>query len=296
METKTKKSILKKWWFWLIVIAVIAIALARQGGNSFSRAGAEGKPDLVTAKRPADEVEFIRIISSAQQQATDAKNDMQKGGIKAERDKAICQAMQSLAAQNWTGRISKITANSDGKGVLEIEIAKDIFIKTWNNALSDIGDQTLLDPSSPIFLAASAMEKGSPVSIKGTFLRDSNDCIKEGSMRLSGKLSDPEFLFRFDSIAVLTDNPATATAPAALPAKTSQIKADDAVNAEKAAADAKTKAAQEQASKPIEDQGPISDAEMQKKIDNEASREKELVNCPKANQITGRDGELHCDN
>jgi hypothetical protein len=242
MGTIKKKSVGKKWWFWIIVASVIII-IGKQGGNSASRdegarrteqsgSGNDSAPthsvavkvDLVDAKRPAAEAEFIRIVSSAQNQARGANNDMQKGGIKAERDRAICLVMQNLGIQGWTGRVSKIDANSDGKGVLVIEIAKDIFVKTWNNSFSDVMDNTLLEPGSPVFVAASAMQKGTPVSISGEFVKGSSgECIKESSLSLSGKLRDPEFVFRFNSVAVLSDSTPVAETPS-VPVKTSEAK------------------------------------------------------------------------
>ena len=111
-------------------------------------------------------------------------------------------------------------------------------------------------------------------------------------MRLSGKLNDPEFLFRFDSIAVLTDNPATATAPAALPATTSQIKTDDAVNAEKASQPTPDQIQQPKA-QPVADSQP-SEADILNKYKasfdcNKASTNVEKLTCSTAvlNQLDG---------
>lgn len=217
METNVKRPFWKKWWFWLITAFVFFYMIGSQSEN-FSGTGTSDKPDPVVNQRPANENEFIRIVALAQQQNSDAKNDMQKGGIKSERDAVLCKELKSLDVKNWTGRIAKIDANSDGKGVLEVEIAKDIYLKTWNNAISDIGSDTLLEPGSPIFKSASAMAKGQAVHISGYFLSGgTEDCLKESSLTLSGKLRDPAFIFRFDSIAVLSNVPTPATA-AALPA------------------------------------------------------------------------------
>lgn len=122
--------------------------------------------------------------------------------------------MTSLAANDWIGTVEKVDSNSDGKGVLKIAIAEDISVRTWNNALSDMGSETLIEPGSPVFEAASAMKRGQRVAFSGTFFRGSDgDCLAESSLSLRGKLEEPEFIFRFSAISanLPTQQPPTAT-------------------------------------------------------------------------------------
>ena len=115
--------------------------------------------NAASASIPAQEENFISIISQAQSDAKNADNDMQKGGVKARRDKAICSLMANKSVKNWIGKVRKIGANSDGKGVLEITLAKGITVKTWNNDFSDMQSRTLLDPNSKLFQTASSLKK-----------------------------------------------------------------------------------------------------------------------------------------
>jgi hypothetical protein len=85
--------------------------------------------------------------------------------------------------------------------VLAIEIGKDIVIKTWNNAVSDAGDKTLIDPASPLFSKASSLAEGKQVVFSGTFRPSSTDCVKEGSLTMNGSLMEPEFIFRFSDVS-----------------------------------------------------------------------------------------------
>jgi hypothetical protein len=77
---------------------------------------------------PPLEASFIDVVSRAQDDSQKAENDMQKGGIKAKRDTALCNVMTTLQVNDWIGTIEKIDSNSDGKGVLEISIAHGIMI------------------------------------------------------------------------------------------------------------------------------------------------------------------------
>ncbi|BDW11316.1 hypothetical protein PSHI8_13980 [Polynucleobacter sp. SHI8] len=155
-----------------------------------------------SASIPPQEDNFISIVSLAQADAKSADNDMQKGGIKAKRDRAICNVLANKAVKNWVGKVQKVSANSDGKGVLEISLAKNITVKTWNNDFSDASAKTLINPGSNLFQSASMLKKGQSVTFSGTFLPGKDgECIYESSMSLSGKLRDPEFIFRFSNIS-----------------------------------------------------------------------------------------------
>jgi hypothetical protein len=127
---------------------------------------------------------------------------MQRGGIKANRDEAICRILPSAGVGGWIGRVTKIDSNSDGKGVMNVSIAKGVSVKTWNNAISDTGDDTLIVPRTRLFQMASSLRIGQQVLFSGSFIGDRNDCIKEASLSLRGKIEDPEFIFRFADVAI----------------------------------------------------------------------------------------------
>lgn len=175
-------------------LLILAIACLVAGCN-------EDKPKI-TIVLPQDEANFIRIVSSAQSDAKSAQNDMQVGGVKAKRDRALCDSGLSYVVNDWVGKLERIDSNSDGKGVLSVSIAPDILVKTWNNDLSDLMDGTLIAPGTALFEAASAMQRGQYVTFSGLLYRGSDgDCVKEASLTLKGKVTEPEFIFKFDKIA-----------------------------------------------------------------------------------------------
>ena len=210
-EEKVSKPVYKKWWFWLImVLVVIGIFGSGDGsdsGSSASSTSASSEPaklDSIDEKWPDIQTRFIEAVSAAQTKSKDADNDMQRGSAKSERDKKVCALMKNLKVKDWTGKITKITSNSDGKGVIEVEIAKNITVKTWNNALSDMGDRTLIEPGTEFFDFVASLKKGTTIQFSGNFFRGSSgDCLKESSMSLRGKLEDPEFIFNFSGIGTI---------------------------------------------------------------------------------------------
>ena len=205
---KPKKSIFKKWWFWVLAIVIVGGLVGQQGqdgtdSSTTASSGKDAKPSAVVSNRSAQQADFIKIVQEGQTAAKAAENDMQRGGHLATRGKALCSLLQSKKVANWTGWVDTVDSNSDGKGVLAIKVAKDIHLETWNNALSDIMDETLLEPGSPIFNAASALKKRQEVKFSGEFITDETHCLGEQSLSLDGKISDPEFTFRFSEVSPL---------------------------------------------------------------------------------------------
>lgn len=200
-ENANRGSIIKIYGLGFIITIFIAGIIAnKQEGSALTET--TQTTAVKNLEIPAREADFISIVAEAQQASKGAGNDMQRGGFKANREKKLCQTMTSLHVTNWIGRVNTITANSDGKGVLAIEVAEDITVKTWNNSLSDIDSNTLIEPGTKLFSTASTFKEGQMVKFSGTLLKGSaGNCLQESSLSLSGKLSDPEFIFRFSEVA-----------------------------------------------------------------------------------------------
>ena len=168
--------------------------------NIQSAASNSTSPPKPNVQMDAVQEQFIAIVLKSIVDAKGAQNDMQKGGILASRNNEICKILPSLNVKNWIGTVKKVDSNSDGKGVLYVSIAKDVSVQTWNNALSDIFDKTLLEPNSAIFNKASNLKTGQKVQFDGNFFSDEEKCVQESSITLDGKLDEPEFVFKFHDI------------------------------------------------------------------------------------------------
>lgn len=203
MENSAKKPFWKKWWFILIVVLVL-IGIFSDNDKESSPEVSKSAPEP-TIQLPSDQSALISLVAEAQKNSRSAENDMQRGGIKAIRDKGICNLVRAGTlgkVKDWIGKVNTIDSNSDGLGVLDVEIADNVVVKTWNNSFSDFQANTLLKPESEIFQKASMLKVGQRVSFSGTFIRgdDDRECLKEGSLTLEGKLSEPEFIFKFSDI------------------------------------------------------------------------------------------------
>lgn len=193
-------------WRLVTFIAVIVIGyiflkddVESQGKANQNSPEQQAKPSAKSLM-PPQEIKFVEAIEKSRNSAESAKNDMQVGGIKANRDKELCSIVPEDFIIGWVGTVKTVSSNSDGKGVFSVEIAKDVEIKTWNNDLSDTMYGTLFSPDSDIFSVASKLDQGDTVKFSGSFFRDPNSCLDEGSLTLDGKVRSPEFIFKFSNL------------------------------------------------------------------------------------------------
>ncbi len=131
-----------------------------------------------------------------------ASNELKKSAYRSQRGNAIKGTLGAqLSIADWVGIISETGTTSEGKAFVTVSSgSSEIKIKTWNNAFSDIGDQTLIDQSSPIYKSLMEMSNGDRVIFSGRFIREGQDFIKEASVTENGSMSNPEFIFKFSKI------------------------------------------------------------------------------------------------
>ena len=181
----------KSWVCCLVVLFVMGTASLRSA-----------PPASTFGLMPPQEENFIQIVVAARNSSQTAENDMQRGGAKVERDRAICQVLPSVAVSDWVGTVDKVDSNSDGLGVLGIILAGGVRVETWNNLPSDLRDRTLIEPGSRLFNSASKLKPGQMIYFSGTFIRSQGrECIRESSTTLRDKIEAPAFVFRFVSIS-----------------------------------------------------------------------------------------------
>lgn len=149
---------------------------------------------------PQSQADFISLVEKAREDLDGAETDLQESVIVRGRDKALCGVLSSRVANKWIGEIKEVGANGEGKAYLEIEIANDIRVKTWNNALSDILDNTLIPTSSKFFDRLVAMQKGDLVYWSAKFLSDSNSCLKGANLTEYFYGKDPKFIVDFKDV------------------------------------------------------------------------------------------------
>ena len=152
---------------------------------------------------PIDQQDFISTFEEYLVLYNDAGTELQAANYLNERDSALCRITNQGRVEDWIGYVERVGANGDGYGVLEIEISDDLILKTWNNAFSDIGDGTLIEPSSSLFDRILPLQGGELVRFSGQFMDGSNHCLKDSRLSDYGRANDPDFIFKFRALDVV---------------------------------------------------------------------------------------------
>jgi len=149
---------------------------------------------------PAGQAEFIAFVNEYSDLYMAATTDLQEANIRNQRRQALCDLVPNRSISNWIGSVKTVGGNSDGDAYIDIEIAPGINIKTWNNRLSDIGDNTLIPPSDSMYETLLALEKRDSVTFSGTFLGTSRECLRTSNATEVFDMTRPDFVFKFSSI------------------------------------------------------------------------------------------------
>jgi len=203
------------WMFAFVFFTVIVLSTVsrlncstRDRGKSDQQPVKSYKPIDMPADRevslrslmPQSQSSFIRIVDNHIKKFNRSENPLQESAARSSRMKALSDIVKSRSAENWVGVIDGLNVNSEGKAILSIRISPNIQIKTYNNAFSDIGSNTLINKGSDVYNVLFDLKVGQRVRFSGRFFPSSEDYIREVSLTSRGSMLSPEFLFRFQAI------------------------------------------------------------------------------------------------
>ena len=155
---------------------------------------------------PIDQEQFNNTIEKYIDRFSGMKNELQQSLLRDQRKQDISKSINSMRVQSWIGTINQLSTNSEGKAILSVKISPDISIKTWNNALSDIMTDTLIEKGTSVYKTLLPLSIGRKVKFSGSFFPSEADYIQETSVTIRGSISSPEFLFKFHSIELVELN------------------------------------------------------------------------------------------
>ncbi len=105
---------------------------------------------------------------------------------------------------DFIGKLVTIGTDEGGKNAyIEIKSevgGKEVTYKTWNNALSDMVDKTMIKLGSDIYKQLESVSQDDLVIFSGILLQDKTRGVREASLTEQGSATDPEILIRFTSI------------------------------------------------------------------------------------------------
>ncbi len=158
------------------------------------------KAKSIESQMPEEQIRFVRNVSEYATSFRGVKNELQQSAMRDQRRAAISTFLGGYSVNSWVGTINQLETNTEGKAILSVRISPNIEIKTWNNALSDVASNTLIEKGTPVYNNLFSLSKGQRVMFSGTFFPSESDFIKETSMTIDGSMRNPEFLFKFKSV------------------------------------------------------------------------------------------------
>jgi hypothetical protein len=199
----------RKMALWLkIVIGILVIAIVRQAmgtQNETTRSSSSSQNQTTVDPRPEKQKQFESVIATFSQQFDKAENELQESSYRKERMNAIKELKIDTQISGWTGTLNQLGTTTEGKAYITIKLNNNLAIGTWNNAFSDIGDNTLISMDSALYKTLINMKTGQKVIFSGSFISSNSnlDYFKEQSMTIRGAMKTPEYLMRFSSVETM---------------------------------------------------------------------------------------------
>jgi len=132
----------------------------------------------------------------------DGANELKLSKLRTARKTAVTAAVKGGSFKDWIGTIDGLQTTGDGKAILSIKLKcdADVKVSTWNNTLSDIMDNTLIEQTSKLYDAIAELGEGTKVKVSGKFAGGDVDGYRESSMTEMGSMTDPAYVARFSGI------------------------------------------------------------------------------------------------
>lgn len=192
------------------VATVSILAALASPDKSETKNAANNKPtqvDVVISTEvefvaPEKQRQFTSITASFEERFNATSNELQQNVLRDERRDAVVSATGADEnASGWVGTIKRLETNTEGKAILSVRLSPNTSIQTWNNALSDFGSDTLIEKGTKLYNTLMGLEVGDRVEVSGRFFPSGQDGFQETSITLRGSMTDPEYLFKFSTVA-----------------------------------------------------------------------------------------------
>lgn len=152
---------------------------------------------------PATQQAITDAVAQGRADPEDAETELQVANALTVRSEAMCGSVPDGAVQDRVGTVTSVDAKGEGKAVVVLGIEDDIEIASWNNALSDIGDDTLIEQGTELYDAALVLVPGDTVTFSGTLKSesDANDtCFFTSNLTETMSIESPDYIISFSEL------------------------------------------------------------------------------------------------
>ncbi|ASN40332.1 hypothetical protein CGQ24_15855 [Arthrobacter sp. 7749] len=147
---------------------------------------------------PKAQQAFSERVAKAASDYDATDNELRMTKSITDRNKALCSATGGTF-KGWKATVTDVGSTGDGYGYFAILMEDDIELSTWNNALSDIGSDSLIKPSNKLFDTLLDLSSGDAVTVSGNFLRG-DSCVMTSNVTEVFDAASPDFKVNFTSI------------------------------------------------------------------------------------------------
>lgn len=156
----------------------------------------EAEPEV---KMPADQRKFSDIVAKASAKYTDTDNELKASKTIIDRDKSLCKSTGG-DFKGWRATVHDVGSTGDGYGYIAVIMEDDIELSTWNNAMSDAFDNTLIKPSNKLYDVLMELSSGDEVTIAGNFIKGDKTCVETSNLTEVMNAASPDFKVNFTSV------------------------------------------------------------------------------------------------
>ncbi|MER2133361.1 MAG: hypothetical protein ABS910_01630 [Arthrobacter sp.] len=160
-------------------------------------------PEASYGPQPADQQAFLDAFEAGKASYENAGTELQRSVALTDRDAQMCAVSGQGNMTNWTGKILEIGANNDGLAHVKIQLSDGVKVQTWNNALSDLTDNTLIPQNAPFFSTLAGMSEGTLVTFVAQSVPSPSSCLTRSNLTDVFYAIDPNFIVRFSDIRPL---------------------------------------------------------------------------------------------
>jgi hypothetical protein len=207
-----------KWWVISILVTLIFVSLFNDKKKERSESASSSSSSTETTSgsdTPSesqklekigspDQIPFHKKFIELKNKYRQGENEIKKSAVYREMAAYVLSYIPNKKIENWEGKLKKLGTNEGGSKVyitIESEIEDfEIEFKTYNNDLSDYGDNTMIPLNSTVYKQLENLKEGDKVIFSASFITDSKKGFKQSNLVEQSNITSPEFVVRFANI------------------------------------------------------------------------------------------------
>lgn len=157
----------------LLAIAGAFYGVARAPVPPEGNASTQASPSLgnpTTSDMPEAQSALCLVLAQSrsvyQGLLAEKANELRLSKERSARRKRLLEALPDGTFEDWSGQITSLKTNSEGKAALAVSLPCDAMLKTSVSAVGDSGRDTLIPQGSPLYETLAALH--CPASIRNT--------------------------------------------------------------------------------------------------------------------------------